>query len=305
MERPAEKVSALASAPPRRRPAAQLRAALEMIRFSHTLFALPFALLSAFLAAGGVPPPWTLVKILAAMVGARSAAMAHNRLADRRIDAANPRTASRALPSGALSVNFARIFLAGSVLLFLLAAASLNRLTLFLSPVALALLFLYAYTKRFTSLSHFVLGLCLALAPVGAWIAVRGSLSLLPVLLGLAVLVWTAGFDMLYALQDEAHDRAAGLKSLPARWGTARTLEVSAVLHGAMVPLLLAAWLLAGGGWLFAAGILATAVALLYQHAIVKPGDLSRIDAAFFTANGFVSVVLALCGIADVLLRKP
>ena len=187
----------------------------------------------------------------------------------------------------------------------LLAAASLNRLAFALSPLALGLLFLYAYTKRFTSLSHFVLGLCLALAPVGAWVAVRGSLALLPVLLGLAVLVWTSGFDMLYALQDEAFDRKAGLNSLPARWGAKRTLAVSAILHAVMLPLLVAAWKVAGGGWLFAVGIALTGAALVYQHAIVKPGDFSRLDAAFFAANGFVSVTLALCGIGDVLLRQP
>lgn len=283
--------------------ARSFKTTLAMIKFSHTLFALPFALLAAFLAAGGVPQTATLVKILLAMIGARSAAMAHNRLADREIDAANPRTASRALPSGALSVGFVRLFLAASVVLFLLAAASLNRLTLALSPLALGLLFLYAYTKRFTSLSHFVLGLCLALAPVGAWIAVKGSLGLLPVVLGLAVLVWTAGFDMLYALQDEAFDRKAGLKSLPARWGARRTLRVAALLHAVMFALLCLAWKLAGGGFLFAAGILVTGAALVYQHAIVKPGDLSRVNAAFFTANGFVSVTLALCGIGDTLLR--
>ncbi len=197
-----------------------LKTTLEMIKFSHTLFALPFALLAAVLAARGLPSWPTLAKILLAMVGARSAAMSHNRLADRAIDAANPRTASRALPSGAISAGFVRIFLAGSVVLFLLAAASLNRLTLALSPVALALLFSYSYTKRFTWLSHLVLGLCLALAPVGAWIAVRGSFAWTPILLGLAVLLWTAGFDILYALQDEEHDRRAGLKSVPARWGT-------------------------------------------------------------------------------------
>jgi len=283
---------------------AQLKTTLEMIKFSHTVFALPFALLSAVLASGGVPPLPVLAKILAAMVGARSAAMAHNRLADREIDAANPRTASRALPAGVLSVGFTRGFLAASVLLFLAAAASLNRATLLLSPVVLALLFLYAYTKRFTSLSHFVLGLCLALAPVGAWIAVSGSIALLPILLGLAVLVWTAGFDMLYALQDEEHDRAVGLKSVPARWGTRSALAASAALHAVMVLLLLAVWRLSGGGALFAAGIAATAAALFYQHAIVKPGDLSRINTAFFTANGLVSATLAICGIADVLLKN-
>ena len=274
-----------------------------MIKFSHTLFALPFALLAAVLAARGVPSWPTLAKILLAMVGARSTAMAHNRLTDRAIDAANPRTASRALPSGVLTVGFVRVFLAASVALFLMAAASLNRATLLLSPVALALLFFYAYTKRFTWLSHVVLGLCLALAPVGAWIAVTGSIAWPPILLGLAVLLWTAGFDILYALQDEEHDRKTGLQSLPARWGTRTALTVSAVLHAAMIPLLLAVERLSGGGLVFTAGILATAAALLYQHAIVKPGDLSRINAAFFTANGFVSVTLAVCGIADVLLR--
>jgi 4-hydroxybenzoate polyprenyltransferase len=277
-----------------------LSTTLEMIKFSHTLFALPFALLSAVLAARGWPEWSTLGKILLAMVGARSAALAHNRLVDREIDAANPRTASRALPSGALGVRFVRIFLAASVVLFLLAAASLNRLTLWLSPAALALLLLYAYTKRFTSLSHLVLGLCLALAPVGAWIAVRGSLEPLPVLLGLAVLFWTAGFDVIYALQDEEHDRRAGLRSIPALLGARRALWVSALFHVLMVALLLEVWRRSGGGGIFLAGIAATAAALVYQHAIVRPGDLSRVNAAFFTANGFVSVTLCLCGVADV-----
>ncbi|HYK40911.1 MAG TPA: UbiA-like polyprenyltransferase [Thermoanaerobaculia bacterium] len=288
------------------RPAAGLarsaRTTLEMIKFSHTLFALPFALLSAVLAARGIPDWATLAKILLAMVGARSAAMAHNRLADREIDAANPRTAQRALPAGALSTGFVRVFLVVSVLLFLAASASLNRLTLLLSPVALALLFLYSYTKRFTWASHFVLGLCLAIAPVGAWIAVRGSFALAPVLLGLSVLLWTAGFDVIYALQDEEHDRRTGLKSIPARWGAAGALRISATLHVLMLPLLVLVWKLTGGGALFAAGIVVTAAALVYQHSIVRPGDLSRVGAAFFTANGFVSVALAAFGIADVLL---
>ena len=278
------------------------RTTLEMIRFSHTLFALPFALLAAVLAARGIPFAATIGKILLAMVGARSAAMAHNRLADREIDAANPRTASRALPAGALSPAFVRIFLCASTLLFLLASAWLNRLTLLLSPVALGLLFLYSYTKRFTWASHFVLGLCLAIAPIGAWIAVRGALGLEPILLGLAVLFWTAGFDVIYALQDEDHDRRAGLRSIPARWGGARALRISALLHLLMLPLLVAVWRMAGGGGLFAIGIALTAGALAYQHAIVRPGDLSRVDSAFFTANGFVSVALAAFGIADVLI---
>jgi 4-hydroxybenzoate polyprenyltransferase len=280
-----------------------LRTTLEMIKFSHTLFALPFALYSAFLAAGGWPEAATLGKILLAMVGARSAAMAHNRLADRALDAANPRTAGRALPAGTLSVGFVRLFLTASMVLFVAAAASLNRLAFLLCPVALALLLLYSYTKRFTALSHLVLGLCLALAPVGAWIAVRGSITALPILLGLAVLFWTAGFDVIYSLQDEEFDRRAGLKSIPARVGAGRALAVSALFHVVMAALLVAVWRLSGGGRILLAGIAATVAALVYQHAIVKPGDLSRVNAAFFTANGFVSVTLALCGIADVLTR--
>jgi 4-hydroxybenzoate polyprenyltransferase len=280
-----------------------LRTTLEMIKFSHTLFALPFAIYAAFLAADGWPRPATLGKILLAMVGARSAAMAHNRLADRELDAANPRTATRALPAGTLSVGFVRAFLAASILLFLAAAASLNRLTLALSPLALALLLLYSYAKRFTVLSHLVLGLCLGLAPVGAWIAVRGSIGALPILLGLAVLFWTAGFDVIYALQDEEHDRHAGLRSIPARFGARHALVGSALFHVVMLLLLLGVWTLSGNGTVLLAGIGATAAALVYQHAIVRPGDLSRVNAAFFTANGFVSVTLALCGVADVLTR--
>jgi 4-hydroxybenzoate polyprenyltransferase len=275
-----------------------------MIKFSHTLFALPFALLAAVLAARGVPSWETIAKILLAMVGARSAAMAHNRLADKDLDAANPRTASRALPAGRLSPGFVRLFLTASVAVFLAAAASLNPLTLALSPVALALLFLYSYTKRFTWASHFVLGLCLAIAPVGAWIAVTGAFALPPILLGLAVLLWTAGFDVIYSLQDEEHDRRAGLFSIPARWGAATALRISSVLHLGMLLLLVAVWRGTGSGPIFAAGIGVTAAALVYQHAIVRPGDLSRVDAAFFTANGFVSVALAAFGIADVLLRR-
>ena len=288
---------------PSSRDARPFRTTLEMIKFSHTIFALPFALLAAVLAADGWPDPATLAKILLAMIGARSAAMAHNRLADRELDAVNPRTASRALPSGALSVTYVRVFLAASVVLFLAAAASLNRLTLLLSPVALALLFVYAYAKRHTALSHLLLGLCLAMAPVGAWIAVEGDLGTVPVLLGLAVLLWTAGFDVIYALQDEEHDRRAGLHSIPARFGAGPALAISALFHAGMVALLLLVWRLQGGGTLFGVGIGATALALLYQHAVVRPRDLSRVNAAFFTANGFVSVALAASGIADVMVK--
>jgi len=280
-----------------------LVATLSMIRFSHTVFALPFALLSAILAAGGVPPLRTLLFILLAMVGARSAAMSFNRIADRDVDAKNPRTASRELPSGVLSLRFAVLFCAASSAVFVFAASQLNRLCLLLSPVALAVVLGYSLTKRFSSLSHLVLGLSLALAPVGAWMAVTGSLAPLPVVLGLSVLFWVAGFDVIYSLQDESFDRAHGLRSIPAGLGAARALLVSALFHAASLALLYAVFLLAGGGPLFGGGVVLAGGFLVRQHAIVRPGDLSRVDAAFFTANGWLSVAVFACGAADVLLR--
>ena len=276
-----------------RRSSRTLRTTLEMIKFSHTLFALPFALLSAVLAARGIPRPAVLLKILLAMVGARSAAMAHNRLVDREIDAANPRTATRALPAGKLSVAFVRVFFFASVAVFLAAAASLNRLTLLLSPVALALLLFYSYTKRFTACrtwSSASASRWRRWAP-GSRFAARSRWT--PILLGLAVLVWTAGFDILYSLQDEEHDRRAGLKSIPARPGHAPRARPLGGPPRGDDPAAVRRLEPSGGGALFAIGIVATAAALLYQHAILKPGDLSRINTAFFTANGFVSLTLA------------
>jgi len=275
-----------------------------MIRFAHTIFALPFALLSTLLAAGGVPSLPTLFWILVAMVGARSAAMSFNRIVDRGIDARNPRTASRELPAGILSVRFAALFSAVSAALFVLAAAQLNRLCLLLSPVALAVVLGYSLTKRFTSLSHLVLGLSLAIAPVGAWIAVTGALALLPVVLALAVVFWVAGFDVLYSLQDETFDREQGLRSLPAQLGNRRALLLSALFHAAALALLFGTFVLARGGLLFGLGVVLAGAFLVRQHAIVRPGDLSRVDAAFFTANGWLSVIFFLCGAADLLLRS-
>jgi 4-hydroxybenzoate polyprenyltransferase len=275
-----------------------------MIRFAHTIFALPFALLSTLLAAGGVPSLPTLFWILVAMVGARSAAMSFNRIVDRGIDARNPRTASRELPAGILSVRFAALFSAVSAALFVLAAAQLNRLCLLLSPVALAVVLGYSLTKRFTSLSHLVLGLSLAIAPVGAWIAVTGAFALLPVVLALAVVFWVAGFDVLYSLQDETFDREQGLRSLPAQLGNRRALLLSALFHAAALALLFGTFVLARGGLLFGLGVVLAGAFLVRQHAIVRPGDLSRVDAAFFTANGWLSVIFFLCGAADLLLRS-
>ncbi len=265
---------------------------LQMIKFEHTLFALPFAFMGMLLAAGGWPPWRTVGWIAVAMVGARSAAMGFNRLVDRRIDAANPRTAGRALPAGQVTPAFVAGFVAASAGLLVAAAWQLNPLALALSPVALGVLLLYSYTKRFTWASHLVLGLALAGAPLGAWIAVRGDIGAPPLVLGGAVLLWVAGFDILYALQDLAFDRGAGLFSVPARFGVRGALWISALLHAAMLALL--AWLprlypMSAAYWVGWAGCLAL---ISYQHAVVRPGDLSRLDAAFFQANGALSVWL-------------
>lgn len=276
---------------------------LSLVVFAHTVFALPFALLSAVLAAGGVPDGRSLLWILVAMVGARSAAMSFNRIVDRRIDAKNPRTARREIPAGVVSPAAAALFCAGSAALFVLAAAQLNRLCLYLSPVALAIVLGYSYAKRFTSFAHLFLGLALAIAPVGAWVAVTGAFALPPVLLGFAVLFWVAGFDVIYSLQDEEFDRAEGLRSIPARFGAARALQIARLFHGATLVLLYAVFLAVSGGWLFGAAVVVAGLFLVRQHRLVSPSDLSRVNAAFFTANGWLSVAVFVLGAADVLLR--
>ena len=264
-----------------------------MIKIEHTLFALPFAFLGAVLAAGGLPTAQQALWITLAMVGARSCAMAFNRIADREIDARNPRTRARALPSGALSVGFVWAFTVVSAALFFTAAAMLNRLTLVLAPVALASVLLYSYTKRWTMLSHLVLGWCLAIAPAGAWVAVRGALdSPVPFLLSLVVMLWTAGFDVLYACQDYEFDCRAGLHSIPRRLGVARALWVSRLFHAQAFSTLVALYLVTHLGPLALVGVAATGALLVYQHTLVRPSDLSRLDAAFFTTNAFVSVIL-------------
>jgi 4-hydroxybenzoate polyprenyltransferase len=273
--------------------AESIRTTLEMIKIEHTLFALPFALLGAVLAARGIPTAWQLLWITLAMVGARSAAMAFNRIADHRYDAANPRTSGRAIPAGRLSLRFAWAFTIISAALFFLAAAMLNGLTLALAPVALASVLLYSYTKRFTSLSHLVLGWCLCIAPTGAWIAVRGAIdSPVPLLLSLVVLLWTAGFDVLYACQDYDFDRRAGLRSIPARVGIRAALWISRLLHAGAFAALVALYLTATPGALALFGVVATGALLVYQHSLVRADDLSRLNAAFFTTNAFVSVIL-------------
>jgi 4-hydroxybenzoate polyprenyltransferase len=271
------------------------RLTLEMIKIEHTLFALPFAFLGAVLAAGGLPTLRQLFWITVAMVGARSAAMAFNRIADRNIDARNPRTASRAIPAGLLSTRFVWAFTIVASILFLLAAAMLNTLTLVLAPIALGSVLLYSFTKRFTQFSHIVLGWCLAIAPTGAWIAVKGQFgSPVPFLLSLVVLLWTAGFDVLYACQDYEFDRREGLRSIPARLGVASALWVSRGLHAGAFLSLIALYLISGLGPLALAGVIFTGALLVYQHFLVRADDLSRLNAAFFTTNAFVSVILLI-----------
>jgi 4-hydroxybenzoate polyprenyltransferase len=286
----------------------RLRITLEMIKIEHTLFALPFAFLGATLAGYRMPPQplsfWVskLFWITLAMVGARSAAMAFNRIADRKIDGANPRTASRALPSGLLDFRFAVAFTLVSAALFLLAASQLNRLALALSPVALASVLLYSYAKRVTPLSHLVLGWCLGIAPSGAWIAIKGSLSVEPVLLSFSVMLWTAGFDILYACQDYEFDKGAGLHSIPQRFGIARALSIARGMHALMFVLLVLFVIKAQLEWVSLVGVLVTGGLLVYQHSIVKANDLSRLNAAFFTTNAFVSVILFVTIASDLLL---
>jgi 4-hydroxybenzoate polyprenyltransferase len=287
----------------------RLRITLEMIKIEHTLFALPFAFLGAALAAREVPPQpasfWIskLLWITVAMIGARSAAMTFNRIADRQIDAANPRTSARALPAGLLDLRFAVVFTIVSAAVFLLAASQLNRLTLILSPIALGSVLFYSYTKRFTSLSHFVLGWCLAIAPSGAWIAIQGKLTVVPLLLSLSVLLWTAGFDVLYSCQDYEFDRGVGLYSIPRRFGITAALWIARGIHVLMFGTLVMFFLNAHLGWLGLIGVVTTGGLLIYQHSIVKANDLSRLNAAFFTTNAFVSVILLVTISADVFLR--
>ena len=277
---------------------------LEMIKIEHTLFALPFAFLGAVLAARGLPTLPQILWISLAMVGARSAAMAFNRIADKDYDARNPRTKMRALPAGALSVGFVLVFTLFGAALFLFAAAMLNRLTLMLSPVALASIVLYSYTKRWTLLSHLVLGWCLAIAPTGAWVAVRGAIdSPVPLLLSLLVMLWTAGFDVLYACQDYDFDRREGLYSIPTRFGIARSLWISRGLHAGAFAALVALYFITNLGLLAALGVIATGALLVYQHTLVRADDLSRLNAAFFTTNAFVSIILLVTFGAAVLVR--
>ena len=280
---------------------AKIRLTLEMIKFEHSVFALPFALTGALLAVRGLPSWRQIFWIVVAMVGARSAAMTFNRIADLKLDALNPRTLSRPLPTGQLSLGFAVGFTVVSCGLLVLAAYKLNALAFKLSPVAIVILFGYSYTKRYTWLSHLVLGICLGMSPVAAWIALRGNISLSVLVLGAAVTLWTAGFDIIYACQDVAFDHALGLHSVPRRYGIPAALLASAALHALAFMLLVAVAGIENLGWIALAGLVAVAALLAYEHALVKPHDLSRVNAAFFTVNGYVSLLFFVTWAADIL----
>lgn len=284
--------------------AQNLRVTLEMIKWEHSVFALPFALCGAMLASSGVPSAHQLFWIVIAMLAARSAAMAFNRLADATIDAANPRTRMRALPAGELSHAFVAVFIIVACAVFIIAASQLNRLTLWLSPIALAVVLLYSYTKRFTRLSHLVLGFALGIAPSAAWIAVRGSLDPRILLLTAAVTFWVAGFDILYACQDFEFDRDAGLHSIPRHLGVGPALWISRAFHLIMLILLVTLLPAFGLGKFALAGVIAVMLLLLYEHTLVKRDDLSKLNAAFFTMNGVISVVFAVFIGADILFRN-
>ncbi len=281
----------------------KLRVFLEEIKFSHTVFALPFALVAMLLAAGGLPSAWTFLWILVAAVAARTAAMTFNRLADHEFDARNPRTAGRALVTGELTTRDMATRFAASAIIFMVAAGMLNTTCLLLSVPTLAVLCGYSLTKRITDWSHLFLGLALGLAPLGAWIAVTGSLaSWVPLLLSLAVLTWVAGFDVLYACQDvEVDRREEALHSLPKRHGVAGAMAWARRLHAVSLALFLGFWWVAGLGMAGLIGVLAVGGLLVRQHALVSPRDLSRIDAAFFTSNGVLSVVFLALVAIDVL----
>ncbi len=274
---------------------------LKDIKVEHTLFAMPFAVMGAFIAAGGMPAPRLLGFILAAMVFARSAAMAFNRLTDAGFDSGNPRTKDRPLASGRARRAAYIVFVIVTSALFIAACRSINLLAFYLSPVALAIVFFYSFTKRFTPYSHLFLGIALALAPVGAWIAVTAAMAVPPLLLGAAVVFWLLGLDIIYSCQDVEHDRAHGLFSIPSRFGVARGLQFAAWAHAVMILFLVALWYVAGTlGWIYLAGVACTAALLWYEHRLVRPDDLRKVNVAFFNVNGMISVGLMTFTLADI-----
>jgi len=280
----------------------RIRIILEMIKFEHTIFALPFAFTGALLAAKGLPSWRTIFWITIAMVGARSAAMGFNRWADRKFDAQNPRTKERALPRELVTPFQVVVFIVVSSSMLMFAAYMLNPLSFYLSPMALAIVFFYSYTKRFTFLSHAFLGLAICLAPIGSWIAITGKIESSALVLGGAVLFWLVGFDILYALQDIEFDRKAGLHSIPQRFGVSRALWISRASHATTIAALF--WLssLRSLGGLYIAGVLIASFLIIYEHSLVREDDLSKLDLAFFNMNGYISVTIFVFTLLDVLL---
>ena len=283
----------------------QLKIVLEMVKIEHTVFALPFAFMSALLALRGWPDIKQIVWIMLAMVGARSAAMAFNRLVDLPFDSRNPRTANRALPQRLVTKGFVIGFIIMSSAALVFAASNLNKLSLVLSPLALAIIFFYSFTKRFTWLSHIFLGIALAAAPIGAWIAVRGTIEASPLILGLAVVLWVAGFDIIYSCQDVDFDRKESLYSIPERFGTTVALRISGFFHVLMIVILAFLFWKENLGMISYIGLAVAGLLIAYEHRLVRPGDLSRINTAFFTINGWISIFLFVSTIIGLLLSEP
>ena len=279
---------------------AKLSVIFADIKIQHTIFALPFAIMSAFIAAKGFPQTEKIIWIVVCMVGARSAAMAFNRVLDARFDAKNPRTQDRALPAGRVDIRSYWLFLIVSSAIFIFAANMLNSLALYLSPVALLIVFFYSFTKRFTAYSHFWLGLAIAISPVGAWVAIREEISFSSLILGAAVIFWLVGFDILYSCMDVEFDRSSGLKSIPQKFGIENALRIAFASHGVMVLFLLGLLLFVGQlGVLYSIGVVVVAILLFYEHSLVRPDDLSRINIAFFNINGIISLGLMVFVIID------
>jgi 4-hydroxybenzoate polyprenyltransferase len=278
----------------------KLSAIFADIKFQHTVFALPFAVMSAFIAAGGMPETIKLIWIIVCMAGARSAAMAFNRIVDARFDVENPRTHERALPSGRVDMKSYWLFLVASSTLFTFAAGMLNNLALYLSPVALVIVFFYSLTKRFTAYSHFWLGLAISIAPVGAWVAIREEISFVSLLLGAAVVFWLMGFDILYSCMDVKFDRENKLNSIPQKFGVETALHIASISHGLMIVLLFALLKPVNElGALYVTGVFIVAGLLVYEHSLVRPDDLSKINIAFFNVNGIISIGLMLFVVID------
>ena len=270
------------------------------IKIQHTIFALPFAIMSAFIAAKGLPQTEKIIWIIVCMVGARSAAMAFNRVLDARFDARNPRTQDRALPAGRVDIRSYWLFLIVSSAIFIFAANMLNSLAFYLSPVALLIVFFYSFTKRFTAYSHFWLGLAIAISPVGAWVAIREEISFSSLILGAAVIFWLVGFDILYSCMDVEFDRSSGLKSIPQKFGIENALRIAFASHGVMILFLLGLLFFVGQlGVLYSIGVVVVAILLFYEHSLVRPDDLSKINIAFFNMNGIISLGLMVFVIID------